>query len=269
VIDQNSEGVDGLSEVRSEFETRCTWVHSSLKNLPAARNLGARLAQGSILIYCDDDIEAPPTYLENILARYADDKWGAVCGPAISSDASWNSLPPVADLQSDEAFWRCNFQSAVSMEVRSGMGCNHTMRKHWWSRAGGYDESFAGGALREESEFFVRLVRSGCRVYYDAACWVYHPRGNRTGGCAGQFGMADVRETFRQRLQSHAYFLYKSFPNRANRHMLSELLSLFIRRHGLNSLFSEPRIAVDWYKINRETARRFRQPLAAGSPRHS
>jgi hypothetical protein len=145
------------------------------------------------------------------------------------------------------------------MEVLSGMGCNHSMRKSWWVAAGGYDEAFGGGALREESELFVRLVRAGCRVYYDAQCWVYHPRGDRSGGCAGLLREAGTRARFRQRTEAHAYFLYKSFPDRAGRHMRRELLSLFMRRQGLSSLVREPRIALDWYRIDRAAARRTRE----------
>jgi GT2 family glycosyltransferase len=263
VIDQNREHLAPVDDVRAKLGGRCVWVRSDSTCLPAARNLGARRARGSILVFCDDDIEAPPTYLESLLARYAAGPWGAVCGPCLGSDASWNSRPPVRDRNSDEAFWRGNFQSAMSMEVVSGMGCNHSMRRSWWQRVGGYDEAFAGSALREESEMFVRLVRAGCRVYYDAACWVYHPRGDRSGGCAGPLAEARVRERFRQKTEAHAYFLYKSFPERARRHMLRGLRDLLLTRQGLGDLVQDPRILLDWWRINRGAARRLRQPPAS------
>lgn len=255
VVDQNPPGVSSLGSVEEEFRAVCTWIRTNVRNLPAARNLGALRANGSILVYCDDDIEAPPRYIENILLRYQDDRWGAVCGPSIGSDASWNDSPPCTDIDGDEAFWRGNFQSRISMEVRSGMGCNHSVRKRWWERVGGYDTNFTGGALREEGEFFVRLVRSGCRVYYDRRCWLYHPRGDRTGGCSGMLSGKGVRDRFQQRLRNHAYFLYKSFPGRARQYMLKELFLLFIRRQGLRSLLREPRLPLDWYRINREVAK--------------
>jgi GT2 family glycosyltransferase len=68
-------------------------------------------------------------------------------------------------------------------QVISARGCNMSFRKDIFTKYGiWFDERFRGSAVREESDFCLRLRRTPYHVWYDPTAYLVH-LGEETGGC--------------------------------------------------------------------------------------
>ncbi len=152
----------------------------------AARNCGARLASGEILVFVDDDMLVPPTLIAqhlDALQRYA---------PAVISGYR-EFAPDLAEQLSASPFGR--FRLAVEPRLEWGnqyepyaketdLSCrphpngggltanNLATRRDDFFRIGGFDESFPHAGY-EDQEFAVRAALAGyaCLINYGLLAW--------------------------------------------------------------------------------------------------
>jgi GT2 family glycosyltransferase len=67
--------------------------------------------------------------------------------------------------------------------VISTRGCNMSFRREIFTKHGiWFDERFRGSAVREESDFCLRLRQTGYQIWYDPEADLVH-LGEETGGC--------------------------------------------------------------------------------------
>src|SRR6266851_6032366 len=82
VIDQSTRHEPETLEFLAAWATKMTYVKTQYQNLPRARNNGARLAQGEIVVYVDDDVEPGVGFLSGHAEPYSDPGVLGVTGPA-------------------------------------------------------------------------------------------------------------------------------------------------------------------------------------------
>jgi GT2 family glycosyltransferase len=160
-------------------------------SLPGARNYAVRRAKGDVMLFLDDDVELPEGFLTAHAGNYDRPEVGAVAGRVFDrmklADHAENlliqDLPPEA-MDPGIAWYHINLVHTVKAQrVLSARGCNMSFRRSvFYDHDLWFDERFQGSAVREESDFCLRLRRTGMMIWYDPAAHLVH-LGEETGGC--------------------------------------------------------------------------------------
>ena len=151
-------------------------------SVTAAANAGARLAGAPVLVFLDDDVELDDLdLLARHAAHYTDPSIGAVAGRMAHADWS-EALAPPRLRGGTLAFLDVNFDHGQPLDVPTTCAANMSVRRDLVVRLGGFDERYTANAFRWETDFSVRLTRSGYRIRYDPDARVVHHFGT-PGGC--------------------------------------------------------------------------------------
>ncbi|MGB7087909.1 MAG: hormogonium polysaccharide biosynthesis glycosyltransferase HpsN [Phormidesmis sp.] len=178
-----------LEQLASEEKIQLHTV--SWASLPAARNYAIERANGSIFLFLDDDVELPEGFLEaHAQVHQSRPEVGAVAGRvfdrmklAESQDLAIETLPPEA-MDPGIAWYHIDLVHTVKPQrVLTARGCNMSFRRAVFEEYGlRFDERFAGSAVREESDFCLRVRKTGLIIWYEPAAHLVH-LGEETGGC--------------------------------------------------------------------------------------
>lgn len=188
---------------------KISWFRVDWASLPGARNYGVRRASGEIILFIDDDVKLPAGYLKVHARNYQErPDVGAVAGRVfdrmkLSEKGDWNlgtgdqelgktlpnsrseiqDLPPEA-MDPGIAWYHIDLVRTVKPQrVISARGCNMSYRREIFTKYGiWFDERFRGSAVREESDFCLRLRCTGYQIWYDPEAYLVH-LGEETGGC--------------------------------------------------------------------------------------
>ena len=166
-------------------------------SLPGARNYAVRRSQGDIILFIDDDVQLPEGYLFAHAHNYIPEKnpqaekIGAVAGRVFDrmklGDSGGNltieTLPPEAS-DPGIAWYHIDLVHTVKpQQVISARGCNMSFRREIFDKFGlTFDERFKGSAVREESDFCLRLRKTNYIIWYDPEAYLIH-LGEEAGGC--------------------------------------------------------------------------------------
>ncbi len=183
IVDQTPEGSPTTAAfIAAQGDDRVRIVTTTPPNLPRARNVGTREARGEIVLFIDDDVQLPKGWLAAHLANFADACVHAVAGRI--TDVRWPGSK--GDVVGEFSWYgrdRTNLDYDKRARIRVGGGGNLSVRKRSYNAIGGFDERFGAGiALREESDFYLRLhARFGGVIFDPEARLVHLAVGS--GGC--------------------------------------------------------------------------------------
>lgn len=216
-----------LARVTEQLSGIIAIENTQAKGASGSRNTGAKVAQGTILAFLDDDAIAQADWIHNLLAAYSapdivgvggkiDPLWGGICPFWFPAEFNW--------------VVGCSYKGmpTKNTSVRNVIGANMSVRRDVLLSVGGFRESFgntkgltsahptakwfrhqAGG---EETELCIRVTR-----YYPASVWLY------TTSAVVQHHVP----TQRARL---AYFLWRCYDEGLGK---ARLVSLYNRQTGL------------------------------------
>ena len=156
-------------------ESRIVWVRQSEPNASKARNTGALIASGEILLFLDDDIRIAPDFLWSYQETFARTGAAGVVGPILEGEGKLiPDLDPRAT--SRELGWLFHFPKNYARECDTSfmMSGNVAIRREIFLSLAGMDENYEKGAHREESDFATRFRRAGYRLHYNPNCRVFH-----------------------------------------------------------------------------------------------
>ncbi|MDU4695592.1 MAG: glycosyltransferase family 2 protein [Paenibacillus sp.] len=175
-----------ITRYMSEFKNFKS-IYEQAPGLHNGRNRGFQSAQGDVLVYADDDIEALPQWLETILNVFDPDPMIGLLGgnnlPIYEGDPpSW-----VNELWSNCPFGKMNgFYSLIDFGQMEGevlsryvWGCNFSIRKTIVERLGGFNPDGMPKNLLfyrgdGESDVARRLTKLGYKTYFHSDASVYH-----------------------------------------------------------------------------------------------
>lgn len=168
------------------------WFRVDWASLPGARNYAVRRATGEIILFIDDDVQLPEGFLAAHGRNYQEKpEVGAVAGRVFDrmkltdsgGSLSIEELPPEA-MDPGIAWYYIDLVHTVKpQQVLSARGCNMSFRREIFTKYGlKFDERFRGSAVREESDFCLRLRETGYKIWYDPEAHLVH-LGEETGGC--------------------------------------------------------------------------------------
>jgi len=136
-----------------------------------ARNCGAAQAQGRLLIFLDDDVEATPALIETHVQAHAGAPGRVVIGylpPVVQEPAS------IFGLQLRH-WWEAMFQRMRQPGHRYGywdlLGGNLSLAAELFARVGGFDPTLR---CHEDYELGIRLIAAGASLTFAADAAGYH-----------------------------------------------------------------------------------------------
>lgn len=178
VVDDGCVGKDTENLVRKfqgqQPHVRYLWQPH--RGLNAARNLGLTESKGDPIIFVDDDIEAPPSWLGEFAAatRHYPNA-AALGGPAYIRIEGKRSLPRTcekcASVEDIETFSHGKHDRDVAWVI----GANMAIRREAVHRVKLFNEHFTYGG-GDEIEWQVRARRAGMPIIYVARAWLWHRR---------------------------------------------------------------------------------------------
>lgn len=178
--------LDELADTGKIKLFRVNWA-----SLPGARNYGVRRSAGEVILFIDDDVQLPSGYLAAHARNYSRPEVGAVAGRVFDRMKLGESKGEltIEDLPSEAsdpgiAWYHLDLVHTVKpQQVISTRGCNMSFRRDIFTKYGlMFDERFRGSAVREESDFCLRLRQTGYKIWYDPEASLVH-LGEETGGC--------------------------------------------------------------------------------------
>lgn len=214
------------------------WFRVDWASLPKARNYGVKQANGEIILFIDDDVELPQGYLEAHLANYLQNpEIGAVAGRVLDrlklseSAAEIEDLPPEA-MDAGIAWYYLDLVHTIKpQQVISARGCNMSFRREIFTKYNlWFDERFRGSAVREESDFCLRLRQTGYKIWYDPKAYLIH-LGEETGGC---------HDLNRRSLQYQITFYHNHFLMALKNLTVAEQLRLYAKLFDCHVLGNPP-----------------------------
>jgi GT2 family glycosyltransferase len=235
VVDQSPEHEPETWALLRGLPAHARHVRLSQPSVTEAANAGARLAAAPLLLFLDDDVEIPD---EDLLARharhYADATIAGVVGRIVHAGRRAD-LPPPAPA-GPLGFLAMNFDHPRAMDVPTAAGANMSFRRAIVEALGGFDERYTANAFRWETDFSLRVLRTGHRIRYDPEARVVHHYGT-PGGC-------DNEHLLSRSPASHAWYatffrnnVYFAFKLLAPGDRSRFLLRLY-REHALNRAFA-------------------------------
>ncbi len=207
VVDQTSEENIALIEIASQ--NPCLKVlRPETVGTCHARNVGVAAAVGDVIVFFDDDCRVDDrSLLAKHVKNYIDDSVGGVAGRVIDKNLVVNRE------QSGRVCWVTatgkiygSAMSTVRQDVNAPRGAHMSFRRTVIDQVGGWDEQFRGNAMREETDFSLRAVRSGWRIVYDPSVTVQHL------GLLGGSRSANRLRWYDDFFFNESYFFLKHFP---------------------------------------------------------
>ncbi|NJK99890.1 MAG: glycosyltransferase family 2 protein [Spirulinaceae cyanobacterium SM2_1_0] len=193
VVDQTRDHESATQQFLQDLSAagKISWWRLDWASLPGARNYGVRRARGEVVVFIDDDVQIPAGYLHAHARHYTRSEVGAVAGRVFDrmklSDSGGDVVIedlPAAAMDPGIAWYHIDLVHTIKPQwVISARGCNMSYRRAIFVEHGvWFDERFRGSAVREESDFCLRLRRTGYRIWYDPGANLVH-LGEETGGC--------------------------------------------------------------------------------------
>ncbi|ARV59057.1 glycosyltransferase [Nostocales cyanobacterium HT-58-2] len=194
VVDQTPKHQPDIEDYLEQLAAanQIKWLRLQWASLPGARNYAVRCAAGKIILFIDDDVQLPSGFLAAHAKNFLEKpEVGAVAGRVFDRMKLGDSggkleieyLPPQA-MDPGIAWYYIDLVHTIKpQEVLTARGCNMSFRREIFTKYGlRFDERFRGSAVREESDFCLRLRQTGYKIWYDPEAHLVH-LGEETGGC--------------------------------------------------------------------------------------
>ncbi|MCC6612389.1 MAG: glycosyltransferase [Anaerolineae bacterium] len=153
-----------------------------------ARNAAILASSGAILIATDDDVIAPPDYVDTVLAQFANPAVDVVTGNVLphklETDAEklFEKYTPLGrgyDPATFDADWFRSFHLRSVPAHYTGVGANWACRRAVLAdpRVGLFNEVLGSGSptgTADDTYMFYRILRAGYTIHYEPSVWVWH-----------------------------------------------------------------------------------------------
>ncbi|NUM53657.1 MAG: glycosyltransferase family 2 protein [Candidatus Hydrogenedentes bacterium] len=154
-----------LDEYAARFPGRLRVVHVHAGAPGPARNAGAAIARGGLLLFTDDDVTVPDDWVARMLALYEAAGRPAVCG----------GVAPVSMETDVERYLHCRVAGAMGRAagaIHAAPMMNFMVTREAFQAIGGFLDTPLRAA--EDWEFCRRLRAAGFVIHYDPGVEVLH-----------------------------------------------------------------------------------------------
>ncbi len=190
IVVVNNNSPDHTQTVCQQYDSRFIHFKAIIEPQPgllAARHAGWKHASANILVFCDDDIEAPQEWLQTLASLFAKDPDIQLVGG--NNWPVFESNPPA---WLDNTLWaegrgiRWNQYFSLIEGITAGMeapdpglvfGCNYAIRRTALEKAGGFEPDLMENALFQgagETSVAMTIKATGGKIYLHPAASVWH-----------------------------------------------------------------------------------------------
>lgn len=201
IIVVNDGSTDNTVEIIERYEVM---LHSQQNQGPAAaRNMGAQLARGEIILFTDSDCSPNPQWLSEMVTPFEDPEIVAVKGAYITD--SKTLISKLAQLEFEERYIMLTKAGKTDMIDTYSAG----VRRDAFLALDGFDTSFPT-ANNEDTEFSYRLAELGKKMVFNGKAIVSHEHAEsfrdycRTKFYRGYWRMV-VYRNFRSKMMQDTY----------------------------------------------------------------
>jgi GT2 family glycosyltransferase len=173
VVDQGDEQHAELARLGKTDGCDVRYLWRPSRGLSRARNEGAAAASHEILVYCDDDMWATPSWFGTVVRALEQAGEGtAVSGHVVAgeSEAKDGFTPSIAPGDT-----RIVYEGRLDTDVLAG--CNMAMYRSALADVGGFDERLGAGArypAADDNDLGFRLLEAGYRILYVPEATLQH-----------------------------------------------------------------------------------------------
>lgn len=170
LVDQNTD--DRVTALVERYAARLAITHvHSLPGLSRARNVGLQSVRGSIVGFPDDDCWYDEGIVEGVLQFFA--RRPEVHGLSGGGAAGAGSAPRARFARSEQ--W-----VTATRVWAQGMSSAIFLRRELIAAVGSFDERLGVGSgtpwpAAEETDYLLRAIATGARIWYDPVFTVHHP----------------------------------------------------------------------------------------------
>ncbi len=168
VIDDGSN--DGTASIIKSFKN-VKFFKKSHKGPASARNFGAKMAKGKILLFTDSDCEPDKNWVAEMAAPFSDKTVAGVSGTYRTRQKEL--IARFAQYEIEERHQ--NMAESESIDFIGTFSAGY--RKDIFVKFGGFDESFSTSA-GEDPELSFRLAEKGYKMVFTPNAFVYHTHPN-------------------------------------------------------------------------------------------
>jgi len=167
-------------------DTDIVYIHQDVPSTTLARNAGVESAKGSIILFLDDDVEVPNTYLVQSLMDFFSKK-SDYAGAALTIEDKNKELNKENQHMSTKVMaitWSGRvlpYAHGVEQDVKAPRGGGVAYRKEVIISLGGFDSRYVGNAMREETDFSLRVVQNRGPIRYLPKLQIIHLAFQRGG----------------------------------------------------------------------------------------
>lgn len=176
VVDQSREENIKLKDLTIGSNDRLKYYRLPKEGTCQAKNFGLGKAAGEIIIFLDDDTEIKnPDYITYHVVNYLDPKIGGVGGKVLDKNLKLNKgqKGPILRVSKTGRVFS-NSHSEIKQEINAPRGGNVSYRKTVIDEIGGFDERFIGNAMREETDFSLRVFKAGHKIIFEPKAEIIH-----------------------------------------------------------------------------------------------
>lgn len=211
VVDQSGDENIKLKELTVGTADRLKYYRISKPGICLAKNFGLTHARGEIILFLDDDTEVKDKdFIKYHLANYLNPEIAGVGGQVTDKNVKLKpkSNEPILRVSKTGRIF-ANSESDQKQEINAPRGGNVSYRKKVIDEIGGFDERFIGNAMREETDFSLRVFEKGYKIIFEPKAVVTH-LGVRRGGSRS----ADRLTWYFDFFHNETLFFLKHFPKR-------------------------------------------------------
>jgi GT2 family glycosyltransferase len=166
VVDQSAEPNEALA--RWHGEGRILLIRLDAPSIPRAMNEGLLAAATPVVLYLDDDVEPAPGLIAAHERAHAPAETWAVVGQILQpGEEPRHFAQPEDDLE-------FHFNHDEGRFVANVMAGNLSVKRDHAIDAGGFDENYVGAGYRFETDFALRLVDAGGKIWFSPEASLRH-----------------------------------------------------------------------------------------------
>ena len=158
VVDQSRDENGALA--RWQDEGRIRLIRLSMPSIPHAMNEALFAATAPIILFLDDDVVPSPGLVAAHERAHDDPSTWVVVGQVLQPGEE----PEHIEQSNDELEFR--FNDDTGRFVANVIANNMSVKRREAIATGGFDENFIGAAHRFESDFALRVVKAGGKIWF-------------------------------------------------------------------------------------------------------
>jgi len=137
-------------------------------SIPHAMNIAVEAAETDVVLFLDDDVIPSPQLVDAHAEAHRDPAVWAVVGQILQpGEEAERVRHPADDLE-------IRFNADEGRFVANVMAGNLSVKRGRFVTLGGFDENFVGVAYRFESDFALRVVAAGGKVWFEPRASIRH-----------------------------------------------------------------------------------------------